>query len=78
MNAGRFSDTRHSLKVPSVKPVSKEEQSISYRNDNVRAIPILRDDLEPVDRLLVPDDIVQDLRPVLFYPKWGEKPTKRE
>lgn len=44
----------------------------------MRAIPILRNDLEPVDRLLVPDDIVQDLRPVLFYPKWAEKPRRHE
>ena len=44
----------------------------------MRAVPILRNDLESVDRLLVPDDIVQDLRPVLFYPRRAEESKKRE
>lgn len=39
----------------------------------MRAVPILRDDLEPVDRFLVPDDVIQDLRPVFFYPGRAEK-----
>ena len=66
------------LEDPSVKPIAKVYQLISYRDDDVRTVPILRDDLEPVDRLLVPDNIVQDLRPVLFYPGWAEKPGKHE
>jgi len=48
----------------------------SYRDDNVRAVPVPRDDLEPVNRFLVPDDIIQDLRPVLFYPRCAEKSRK--
>ena len=42
----------------------------------MRTVPILRDDLEPVNRLLVPDDIFQDLRSVLFYPRRAEKPRQ--
>ena len=48
----------------------------SYRDDNVRAVSVLCDDLEPVNRFLVPDDIIQDLRSVLFYPRCAEKSRK--
>ena len=40
----------------------------------MRAVPVLRDDLESLNRLLVPDDIVQNLRPILFYPMRAENP----
>ena len=42
----------------------------------MRAVAIFRDDLEPVNRLLVPDDIIQDLWPILFYPTCAEKLRK--
>ena len=51
---------------------------MSYRNDDMRAVPFLRDNFEPLNCLLVPDDIIQDLRPELFYPICAEKFRKTQ
>lgn len=42
----------------------------------MRTIPVLRNDFESLDRLLVPDNIIQFLRSVLFYPIRVERPRK--
>ena len=75
MYAGRFSDARHSLEE-TVHQAVINTLWWHYRDDNMGTVSVFRDDLEPVNRLLVPDDIIQDLRPVLFYPRRVENPRK--
>jgi hypothetical protein len=77
MYAGRFSNARHSLEETQLSRNQVTAMGV-YRDDDVRAVPVLRDDLEPVNRLLVSDDIIQDLRSVLFYPRCAEKPRRLE
>lgn len=63
-------------KMPPIESQSGTSKT-PYRNDDMRTVSVLRDDLEPLNRLLVSDDIVQNLRSILFYPTCTEGPRKK-
>ena len=67
MYACSFPDTWHSLRR--IVRKCTVESRVTYRYDDVRTVPIPRNDFEPLNGVCVTDDVVQDTWPVLFDPE---------